>query len=183
MSDHRTRARLALRKAGMLPVTPQPGCPDLPEVLIDGEQWANRAEFLAAAEAAFKAGHGLAALLALEMCAQCAPADPLPRWLLGALSTASWTWREGITDSLEEGLGASLGGAKHRDATMRARAHGGQMLIDALREISAGKPIDAELWERVGKPYGLSSHTAERTVRALATRSGIDLKKRNGISS
>lgn len=178
MSDHRTQTRLALRKAELLPVKPQPGCPDLPAVLIDSEQWANREEFLAAAEAAFKAGHGLAALLALEMCAQCAPADPLPRWLLGALSTASWTWREGITDSLEEGLGASLGGAKHRDATMRARAHGGQMLIDTLREIDAGKPIDAGLWERVGTLYGLSERTAERTVRALARRAGIDLKAR-----
>lgn len=177
MTDFRTHVRNLLRVSGILPRKPRSGCPELPQIVVNGETWANRTEFMQAAEAAHDAGYGLAVLLAFQAHARFTPNEPLPDWVRRAIANGIDTWLHGYTDSLEESLGASRGNRKFRESSLRSQEFAGQMLIDARREIEAGARIDRELWHRIGIRYGVSAMTAERTVRA----SGVPLKRTGKI--
>lgn len=165
--DHRTSVRDLYRRAGILPAKPLPGCPPLPAPTIAGDRWTNRAEYFAAAEAAHAEGYGLAAVLAFRACAIWAPAEPIPAWIMRALSNGLGAWLDGYVDTIEEALGASRGNTKDRSETLAARSFAGQMYLDARREIEGGAKIDTALWELIGERYGLSARTAERAVRGL----------------
>lgn len=165
--DHRTKVRELYKKAGILPAKPLAGCPALPTPTVTCDSWINKAEYIAAAEAAHAEGYGLAAVLAFRYCAMFSPGDPLPSWIMRALANGFGAWLDGYADNIEEGLGASRGNVKDRPETLAARDFAGQMYLDARREIEAGAKVDAALWERIGERYGLSARTAERAVRGL----------------
>lgn len=179
LKDTKTHLRLVLRNAGLMPAKPRAGCPALPTPALTSDgRWTNRDEYLAAAEAAHAAGYGLAALLAFRELTTIEPASPIPRWITQAISNGVDWWIAGATDSLTEAMGASLGNRKMRESTMRANTYGGEMYLEARLWIEAGNPIDVYLWECIGKKYGISPSTVERTVRSHAKKAGVKLSAR-----
>jgi len=107
----------------------------------------------------FEAGHR--EILLRTVFAYAEAKRPMPQWVTTALRDISWRAMNGEIESWEDVFGKPWGRGQRRTALTRRRQLELYWRIRTLHE-KEGASVNNELFERVGKDFGLSRSVASR---------------------
>ncbi|WP_338688710.1 hypothetical protein V5279_24530 [Bradyrhizobium sp. 26S5] len=131
---------------------------------------------LEAYEGSYEAGNKFSLFSAIDLCAR--NGWPLPTWAADAFSHGVKRIRRYETASLDEVFGKPRSKGTHiDDARLWLKAPNVYLRIRALSD--SGQPINAELFERVGKEFGVSRTVCQRMWVQLKERHGASKRKRS----
>lgn len=159
-----------LNKAGIFPdpVKAKPGLPKpFPSPrLSDTDDWCNYEECDSAARDAFDRGYGTALMTFFGWHIKFRSYDPLPCWILNALSLAFTLRMDARADSIDECIRLRLS-RKRSKPKRQFVADFGQAIVDAVKDADKEHDvsINYELFRAIGNVYGKSGKTIQNVYR------------------